>query len=170
MLRLSVELRGYENVKLGLERVRAKIEDLSPAFREIQQSFYEMEQQQFISRGGTHSWVALSPKYEAWKQRHYPGMPLMELTGSLKKSLVAPGGENIARILPHEARFGTSVRSKRGYPYPMAHQEGRGHNPQRRLIDPSREQLLSWARIIQRHIVRGWGAGDWKTGMVSQGL
>lgn len=136
--------------------------------RQIIDKFHQDEAKLLMSSGssGKHgAWAALSPKYAAWKAKHYPSSGIMMLTGSLFLSLMGRHPDAIQSVvtLPGGGaviRMGTAVTSKDGFDYPKAHQRGaRGHKASgkmmaRRTIDPTDHQVQEWYRIIQRELVK----------------
>jgi hypothetical protein len=130
---------------------------------QIVQNFHEIEIQLFQSEGanGMHGvWPALSEKYQEWKDRHFPGMPIMILTTLLMRSLTEQTTGTIAHVSKvgqsWRLKFGTDVKSPAGFDYPLLHQKGgdiKGKTKTRRTIDPTDKQVAVWAKIIQRHIV-----------------
>ena len=89
--------------------------------------------QRFASQGP--GWAALSPQYAAWKAVHFPGKPLLVRTGAMKAAMTDAsrfGGAqsmvsgNSINLAPKDS----TIARRFGY-----HQEGRGHNPKRMMID-----------------------------------
>jgi phage gpG-like protein len=86
--------------------------DLTLAFFAIQQRLEGYEKQQFDSEGawGSGGWAPLKPAYKAWKDQHFPGMPILQRTQALMKSLTEEVAEGAIReIEPHMMVFGTSI-------------------------------------------------------------
>jgi hypothetical protein len=55
-------------------------------------------------------WAPLSLKYNAWKQRHWPGLPTNVLSGALRESLTFPFDQNAVKdVTPTSLTVGTSV-------------------------------------------------------------
>jgi len=157
MLKVSFQLQGAEALIQKVENAQARCRDLSPAFIEIQQDFFDMERERFA----TQPWTPLSPDYRRWKENFAPGLPIMVLTGALRDSLTRKTDQTISEIYTQKAVFGTRARSgelngrdftaKR--PYALAHQYGRGV-PVRKLIELSANRRGIWTSIIARHCFR----------------
>jgi len=137
------------------------------AGQQIIQNFYGAEKKLFISQGGSgmHGrWPDLSENYKAWKQKHYPGRPIMVLGAHLMASLIGTSSDSIHTVSKTgntwRITIGTKAKSRDGFDYPLFHQMGgRGfkvglHAPKtRRTIDPTRQDITIWMKIIQRHVV-----------------
>lgn len=148
-LRLTFDFYGDAQVERTLERFAEHAEDVSPAWEAIASRLTVVERRQFASEGRTGSggWAPLSPRYAAWKARHYPGQPILVATGALRRSLTTrPLG--IERIEPHEAWLGSDID------YGGFHQRGDGV-PRRRPVELTENERRRWVKIIQRFIVTG---------------
>lgn len=92
-------------------------------------------------------WKPLSPNYEEWKKKHYPGQGLLVLTGELKKSMTQEGAQgNISKYGHDNAFFGTDV------PYGVYHDnldEPRKKIPLRNFSQPSVSTYGSWINMIE---------------------
>ena len=55
-------------------------------------------------------WAPLSPKYKAWKEEHYPGRPILHLTGELIASATMEGKGHIDNRQPTFLEFGVDRR------------------------------------------------------------
>jgi phage gpG-like protein len=142
---LKITITGTEQAHRVMMGFAERATDASPAFEDIKTSFIEHEEKWFASEGdGT--WPALSRDYEHWKSRHFPGKPILELTGHLKDTATQP---DISIIEPMYAIFGT------GDPIARYHQDGTSKMPARPVIEMDDETIDDWAKILQRHIVEG---------------
>jgi len=133
------------------------LESVKIAAGQIVQNFYDVEKQLFANEGssGSHGkWPELTEKYRKWKEKNYPGKGIMVLTGALMNSLNSQTEGSIANVTKvgdsWRIVFGTDVKSKDGFDYPLHHQTT---GKTRRTIDPTNQNLIVWSRIIQRHIV-----------------
>lgn len=142
----------YGDVQLErtIDRTLDALDDASPAWEVIADSFARAERKQFRTEGGYASggWPALSPKYAAWKARHYPGQPILVRTGDLRRSLTErPFGIEV--IEPGRMRIGSDVD------YGGYHQHGGGSLPRRRPVELPETLRRGWVKTIQRFIVTG---------------
>ena len=82
----TVQTVGVDRAIIRLNRLRAKLADLSFFWPEVIAAFIEREKRWFDAEGeGT--WPALSPTYAAWKAVHIPGAPILVASGDLRESL-----------------------------------------------------------------------------------
>lgn len=141
---------GFDAFGLVLDRFRQRVEDPTPVWEGIADRFVELQQKNFDSQGATMSggWSALSPKYGAWKAKHYPGRGILVRSGDLRESLASNLG--VREFTRKSMTVGTQI------PYASYHQNGTRTMPARKLIGdiPVNEQR-EWAKILQRHIVEG---------------
>lgn len=119
MINITIDQKDLEVTLRGLQE---GLGDLRPVWQgAAHQIFLDMMQAHFVSEG-QHSgegWVPLSPGYAAWKERNYPGQPLMRLTDRLFGSLTTKDDpEHVFRSGPSFAEYGTQVR------YAPAHHYG----------------------------------------------
>lgn len=148
--RISFTFEGDDQVDRTLERFELGATDASPAFDEIGDSLARAERRQFHSEGayGSGGWAPLSSRYAAWKERHYPGKPILERSGELLDSLTQrPFGIDV--VDAHVAVFGS------GLEYGPYHQSGAGNLPVRKPIDIPESLRRRWVKIVQLFIVTG---------------
>lgn len=164
--RITLEIEGYERVDVGLSRFAQAIQDFRPFWRTVAAPwFFAAIVENFATEGRpVGGWRPLSPRYAAWKARHYPGKTILRRTDRLITSLTWTGAslagrEGIARFAETQAELGTAV------PYAAAHQHGSsdppGRPPQRRVlylpVDASRtlaKALQQWAVMTLRSHLR----------------
>jgi phage gpG-like protein len=151
MANISFELLGKEKVVSILTSLKSRVKNLSPAFRSISDNFRETEKKTFDNQGRGKSWMPLSSTYAAWKAKHYPGRPIMVLTGDLKRSLTSRDANHIERIRHQDMEIGTS--DKKG----IWHQKGTSKMPARKLISPTASDKMEWVNIIRSYIVEKLG-------------
>src|SRR6185436_13207261 len=139
---LSFEVTGVEEVKAGLAALAEKVGDLRPFWREIfAPKYYAIVQDLFATggraRGGGGkfkggAWARLSPTYRVWKQKFYPGQPILVRDGTLRNSLHwygdSPGYGGVFDAQPSFVVVGTSV------PYAGYHQYGTKKMPARSFL------------------------------------
>lgn len=149
-LRITLAVEGEVQLDRTLARFTDAVSDAAPVWEVLANRFAALERRQFASEGAYASggWTPLSPRYAAWKARRYPGKPILERTGELKRSLTErPFGVEVI-----EAGF-MVVGS--GTDYGRYHQAGGGTLPQRRPVELPESERRTWARLIQRFIVTG---------------
>jgi phage gpG-like protein len=147
--RIRFEFFGEEQVNRTIMRTVDAADDATPAWEVLAKSFQLAQRKQFRSEGlyGSGGWAPLSPRYAAWKARHYPGAPILVRTGDLRDSLTQrPFGVEV--IEPRYAVFGSDVD------YGLFHQQGDGV-PRRRPVELPESLRRRWVKIIQRFLVTG---------------
>lgn len=148
--RFTFSVYGDTQVDRTLARFADNVADATPVWEALAAKFQAAERRQFATEGryASGGWPALSPKYAAWKARHYPGKPILEREGHLKASLTErPFG--VEAIEPGYMVLGSDVS------YGAYHQKGSGRLPQRRPVELTEAQRRDWVRLIQRFIVTG---------------
>jgi phage gpG-like protein len=139
---ITVEVKGADELQRALTELAKKTGDLRPVWSRIAVEFYRRERDLFSSQG-EGAWVQLSPSYSSWKQKHFPGLPLLVLSGNLRESLGGRGGSfSVYEAEPLSLSIGTSV------PYAQFHQTGTSKMPARPPIiidDATTEKFLDIA-------------------------
>lgn len=141
---LEIETLGDERFVRGFNRYVARMKDFTPIFEELLEDFREIEEKNFASQGTPKAFAPLSTKYKAWKERHYPGRPIMELRGVLKASLVGRSPDSVINIDRKSAEYGTSVK------YAHRHQKGTYGMPVRKIVQLTESDKTRWARKIHQ--------------------
>lgn len=149
-VRFRLSFYGDTQLDRTLARFASAIADARPLWEKLANRFAAIERRQFASEGayGSGGWAALSPNYAAWKSRHYPGKPILERDGDLKRSLTRrPFGVEV--LEPHAMTVGSDID------YGRYHQHGGGNLPRRRPVEFPESERREWVRLIQRYIVTG---------------
>ena len=131
------------------------IDDFGPVFDDVVKLFRKHERDQFRKQGKQTGprWPKLSPKYAAWKRKHFPGRPILVRTGALRDALVKGGPGSIGgrkgRRTPTSWELGVSPGTKMGE-YAAAHQFARGpaYRKQRKPRPPVRWDPSVWDKGI----------------------
>jgi phage gpG-like protein len=146
---VSIKTEGADKVIRSMSRIGEKIDDFRDPFRKIASNFYEIEEKLFAKQGSPNRWQPLSIGYKKWKDRHYPGEKIMQLTHRLIDSLT---GENQAdaqdsiRIIKRKSMvLGTNV------PYARRHHVGY-KMPKREVIQLTERNYRVWDKLIQRWV------------------
>lgn len=149
MVGLTIDIREVDELGKTLQRVAKRVSDLRPAYEMVYADFQLREEKVFRLGGTPQRWAPLSPRYAAWKRKHHPGRPIMELTGGLLRSLVGKTGESVADIERQRAVFGTRA--------PHAHlhdQEDRRRKnlPRRPLLEITPYVRRQWQEMIGDYV------------------
>jgi phage gpG-like protein len=147
MVNVRLETLGTGDLIQSFSRIGQQINNFAEPFRSIAQSFWKINEANFQAEGKPERFEQLSPEYQKWKHKNYPGKKIMQLTGRLYDSLTAQNQtetqDTISVITPKYAELGTNT------PYANAHQKGIGNLPERKVIQITEKHEISWARIIQ---------------------
>lgn len=151
-VRLTFAVFGDVQVDRTLEGIEHRGEDLRPAWEHLRGRFLRLERRQFGSEGKySGGWSPLSPRYAAWKARHYPGETILRRTDNLWGSLTE--GPDVAVLEPHYMILGTSVD------YAGYHQRGAGPLPRRRPVELPDSERSEWVKVLQSFIRTGQVTG-----------
>ena len=151
MYQLGVFVEGASEARYDLGVVIKDSDNLVPAFQSISRMFWRAEKEQFDSYGlrGGAEWLPLSYRYAKWKHKHYPGRPLMVLTGELRRSLTGKSAKSYLYYDRHKMAIGTTVS------YAPYHQSGTRKMPRRPLIALTKDDAMDYAKEIQKHVMKG---------------
>jgi phage gpG-like protein len=156
----SFEVTGGEEVKKGLTALLDNLKDLTPFWRDVwAPKYFAMVQDLFKTGGASRgpggrfkggNWAWLSPKYQVWKSKNYPGQPILVRDGDLRESLrwsgssLGPGG--VFDPKPSYVIAGTSI------PYGKYHQYGTKHMPARPFL-PTPDPAV-FAPLLQQWLLK----------------
>lgn len=149
-MRIQLEIAGDVQLSRTLLRFRQHAEDMSPAFEQIADDFYEIERRQFASEGvyGSGGWKPLSPGYAARKSVLYPGKPILQATGALFESLT--GGRGAVKKVSRDELLLSTDDEKAPF-----HQRGTRKMPQRRPVELRSQDRKNMVKVLQRYLVSG---------------
>ena len=87
-------------IKLGIVRWANSMDDWSAAWRDVIKLFRHHEGRHFRTEGKSTGkvWDDLSPPYAAWKEKRFPGRPILVLRGTLRGALVKGGLGSIEQV------------------------------------------------------------------------
>lgn len=131
---VEIRIEKYFETLALVERAKQVISDLSDVYEKWLDYYRgDIISTTWQTQGAMQGlrWAELSPKYKAWKEKHYKGMPKLILTGRMV--IAALGGEGgITSISNKTLEFGIDLNE---IPYARIHQEGghtgRAYIPQR---------------------------------------
>lgn len=86
------EIEGLSESERALALLLAGLTDLRPFWPLVVPAFIRWMREQFDSEGawGGEHWAPLSPDYLAWKMQRYPGKPILQATGDLRRAASEP--------------------------------------------------------------------------------
>lgn len=154
-VQISFDLPGERQLESYFDHLVHIPDDWRPAWEHMAEDFWASEEREFDTEG-QRTWAPLSPRYAKWKERHYPGMPMLVRTGALKLSLTQPDAKGaVYDVFPTELQLGTDLKTRNGqYTLGMLHQTGtrRGMPPRppvkirSDLQSKWNERLTNWLR------------------------
>ena len=149
-----------KNIAMAFSKWAKLIDDFRPIFTDGVHLFRKHEARHFATEGKSTGvkFPALSkrkpPKggYRAWKHKHFPGRPILQLTGTLRDALVRGGGRggfragSLLRMTKTTLVVGLDVNSRVGQ-YGLAHSRawGPAYKVQKRPRPPVRYSAKYWA-------------------------
>lgn len=140
-----------DRADVAISRTAQFISDWRPFWRDAAApKFFADVQRNFETQGAyVGGWQALSPRYAAWKARHYPNKPILQRKGELLASMTPGAPGNVLRITEKAAEFGTSVSHAK---YHQGSTPGRGIIPRRRILFLPANASEGYGRLLQRWI------------------
>lgn len=142
MLTVTFDVAGEGQFVRAFEAYDHELRDLSDPFEDVADHLVRVVGEQFVSEGAHGlgaKWEPLSPGYEEWKDEHYPGRPLLVLSGAMRDAYLVHGTRELtADRLVWGVTDQTATTDDgdliRIAEYATAHQTGRGVVPQRKII------------------------------------
>lgn len=159
-MNFSIEIQGEKQFSQAIDRFDGLVTDMHRVWPLCAEIFYRIEIEQFASegsRGAEGRWKPLSPGYARWKAINYGDLPILFLTGEMKRSLLGVGPNAIKIETPSSLTLGTTA-SRKGFFYPVAHQLGgtkAGRPPRRRPIDLTRNDYGKFVSRVFRYFNDG---------------
>ena len=132
--RLQLFAPNVGRFDLDLRRFARRGFNFEPAFRLQLKAMRRILADKFGGEGTDNSgavrWAPLAP--ETIRRRQFPGKPILEQTGRLKRSFQRDGADGYSRVNRHGWLLASRVE------YALVHQTGNraGNLPARRMIDP----------------------------------
>ena len=140
---------GIKGIDRTLLRITKAADDMRPAWVKVIARFAKRNAVTF-REGQAGGWPALSPGYAAWKERHYPGRPILVREGDLLRSLTSD--MDVVEIHPTRMAAGSTSD------YGARHQRGEGV-PKRapiRIPEYTRREMV---RDVQAHLFADASSG-----------
>lgn len=152
MLNLRFTFMGQVQLSRMFGRLSMDITNLRKPFNLIAKDFYNTQKSTFSAEGaheGKKKWARLSPEYERWKQREYPGTKILVLVGGLKKAATSPRAKgSVFNLGPKRLEMGVNIKVG-GWNLAALHQFGTRKMPAREVVRLSSEQRKRWVRIFR---------------------
>ena len=110
VFRLQIDITGQEVSRQKLFKLENRVKDFTPVFKEIESGFEVFSEKVFASGGAViRAFAPLTERYRIWKEKHYPGQPILTASGRLRASLTGTSPDTITKIEPLVLTRGTSV-------------------------------------------------------------
>lgn len=170
---IQFEVIGQKPIEAGFSVLGDAIRDLTPHWERVHDKvLIPWMERTFDTEGASAAgkWTALSPKYAAWKAKHFPGKPILQRTGLMRQSLIESGHVDHVKWATRDSlTFGTTVKSERDAPYPIFHQFGTRKMPQRVVVGTTDELskgiVDTLKRSIYEEVRKTGGAWGWDPSM-----
>lgn len=138
----AVKIIGLEEVKAMFHKAQKTIANPEVSFKRALAVLDRWVQENFKTEGGkVGGWRPLKEATirARMRRRNKTGdIRILQDNGTLKRNWKHISGKDYAGIQS------TATAGKSNYPYGLAHDEGRGNNPQRRIL-PTEEEI--WPKI-----------------------
>ena len=146
MLVVTFTMLGDAVLARGISRYGDAVRDFSPVWDQIRNDFHRIEGEQFATEGARSGspWAPLSPTYEAWKQKHFPGRPILQLTGMMWGEFGVGVGMQTT-IEPMKLTMTPSMQRA------IYHQQGT-RMPRRKVVDLTEEDKMGWMKMIHNYV------------------
>ena len=149
---MAVEVRVHVHAESAIRLMRdmeRRSKDFKPVFRWAKQELERANEANFTASGlPAGGWAPLNARYASWKSTHFPGRPMMEITGRLRDSLTRLVGP-ANKIDRMSAEFGTDVE------YAKFHQYGTTRMAKRKIVYEPTGFGRTLAEHTGKHIVYG---------------
>lgn len=149
MLTITFTMFGDVQLARGIERYSNATKDFRPVWQQIRDNFLVIERQQFISQGSRSgsTWAPLSLNYLAWKNKYFPGKPILQLTGALIEQMTTDAGLQ-TEIEPLRLRMKPTTF------YAPIHQQGAPsiNLPPRKVVQLTEIDKRNWMKMIHNYI------------------
>lgn len=149
MLTIKLEVENEVQFQRTFTRYVSQLRDLRDTWPGVVTDLRDIAQEQFGGEGigDSGKWPALSPRYAAWKRRHFPGKSILRRTDRLIESLTGNRADSIVEARPDSLEFGTRV------PYAIYHQRGAGRLKRRKIFDLNERQRTRIMKTIQKRLL-----------------
>lgn len=147
-LELKFRIGNIDLLTVGFGQTKVLLTDWRPAFKRMHEAYAQYQEQVFATEGraGLGRWKPLSPMYKRWKERHFPGRPILTRTGKLRAA---------AKTLLFLSRDRLAMGPGNLVPYAIYHESPlpRRMIPLRPFVRPSPRMVTRLREIARQHIV-----------------
>jgi hypothetical protein len=143
MSAVAVEVVGLEDLLRGFAGIEKAVDNLKPVLEPVGVEALADIQKRFDVAGP--GW---EPHAESTRKRRVGPSRILWDTGALRDSFAQGAAGNVFRLSDAEMEVGSNIF------YGIFHQEGRGHNPVRPIVDVQPEQEEKYSRIASNELVK----------------
>lgn len=112
MYQLSADASAVRQAVGALDQLSRALSDMRPLWELVSVDFWTGEKRRWDSENTSRGsrWEPLGPRYGALKRYHYGDLPLLVLSGALRRSLTEPGAAGgVQRMTETELLIGTAL-------------------------------------------------------------
>ena len=154
-LKLTLDLLGEKQVSRRFRTLRADIADPREFQSDAANYLHASTRKHFDTEGGSGRrgpWAPLSAAYREWKEREYPGRPILVLEGRLRAAATNRDAEG---SIYENTRQGLVLGvSGAVVPYARAHQHGvPGRLHHRPVYDLTEADIKAITEIARKHLL-----------------
>ena len=169
-LSLEMDVAGVQQLNRHFGNLLKALGDFSEPLGDVGKIVESSTHQNFIDEGRPKKWEALKPRYAAWKERHFPGAPILVRTGKLRSSMHRGGAGNIFAVTNTQLTYGSDL-SVGSWNLGLLHQKlsdytaegmvvaqesGKGP-PQRKIINLQRDEKNNIVQTLRKYLVKHGG-------------
>lgn len=144
LVKLRFEILGDVQLSRAFQAYAHEVEDMSDPLGKIGDALLRTVSDQFRTEGGRTGtkWHPLNASYARWKEAQVGPEPILVFSGWMRDTLTADRAVTVSRK--------RMVYRPTGEHDDIAiyHQQGEGHNPQRKMIDLTQLDRRNWERIF----------------------
>lgn len=142
--------QSQEDYIKNLDGIIARSSDLTPALQRVGRYLMGSTLRTFQAEGRPRKWQRLAPRtLEDRRKKGFSAGPILDRTGTLKRSLTQPGAKGSIFIVgPRSLRYGSSIL------YFETHQKGdpTRNIPKRAMLVIQRQDRSQISRIMNTHV------------------
>lgn len=131
---IKVSIEGTNRVQRELNQRRERISEFAPFWRSVAVPILKNKLRDIFLQEGP-GWAPLDAS--TLKSRKYPGLPILQQTGALMRSVV---NHPVITISQNQLTYGTNN------PYAEYHEEGTSKMPARPFLGPAQDEVLDEIR------------------------
>lgn len=161
MAQLSFDVQGHKQLSRNLRLYASDMQKMGDFFRDAIEIIEARTDEVFKDEGSNVEkgprWAALSPRTLKARERgwgYYKNTPnrpqILRWTGRMFDTRAKNINDNFGEL-------SFTAKSKKGFPYPAAHQNGGGSLPSRPLVDLSNKTNDLIVKALQLKVHRGLG-------------